>query len=719
MIQPIHVLVIEQRASDVETMRTLLNSADEAPFVVESESTSAGGFARLVQGGIDIVLLGLDLPDASGLDALARLVGAAPEVPVVVMTGGEDRAKGLEAVRLGAQDFVLRGRAAASSLMRIVRYAIERKRAEETLRRSEERHRMLFNSINDAVFVHGLSDEGLPMRFTEVNDIACRRLGYSRDELLALGPMDIDGPEGLAVVPDMMARLQTEGFAAWEGVHVTKDGRSIPVEIGNRLFDMDGRPTILSTVHDITLRRQRDRDLREAHRKLNSLLNNLPGVFYRCANDPQWTMEYMSLGALELTGHAAEDFIGNRALSYAVIIDPDDRQRVREEIEQALAARQAFTLEYRIRTAKGDTKWVWERGSGIIADGQLVALEGFITDITERSLAIQALREAEEKYRHVVEHVSDGIGISNQEGRILFANPALARMVGVDDPDALVGRTVSEFVSLEVSEELQQRMFQDEARAGSFAEPIVERFPIRRQDGTEAILEVRASGSGSDGNGLILNGVIRDITQEVRAARVEAESHQRIRKALEGTILAMSRTVETRDPYTAGHQRRVAELARAIAVMMGMQDSRVEGLYYAGLVHDVGKIGLPAEILSKPSKLTSTEFQLIQSHSALGADIIGDIDFPWPIATMVRQHHERLDGTGYPDRLPGTEILLESLILAVADVVEAMVSDRPYRPGLGVGVALAEILAGSGTRYDADVVAACVHVVRDQEWRFD
>ncbi len=548
MTQDIRVLVIEFRAADVDRMRVLLTGADEASFVVWNEATLADGLDHLGQGGTDIVLLGLGLPDVPGLEALDRLVKSAPDVPVVVMTSLEDRAMGLEAVRLGAQDFVLRERTTASSLTRIVRYAVERKRAEEALRRNEDRYRLLFNGINDAVFVHGLSDAGRPERFTAVNDVACRRLGYSREELLTMVPMDIDAPECLELIPAMMLKLRADGVAMWEGVHVTKDGRRIPVEIGNHLFDLEGRPTILSTVRDITKRRQRDHELREAHRKLNTLIDNLPGVFYRCANDPQWTMEYVSRGALELTGHPAEDFVGNRVLSFADIIERDDQARVWAEIQKAIAAGQAFTFEYRIRTATGETKWVWERGSGVFIDGQLVALEGFISDITERSLAVQALREAEEKYRNVVEHVSDGIGTANQDGIIRFANPAMAKMMGFDDSRGLVGRSIDEFVPPETGPALLARIVEELLPLGVQAEPVVQTVPVRRRDGTEAILEARVSCSGKDENGLLLNGVIRDITQEVRAAKILEETHDRIRKALEGTILAMSRTVETRDP---------------------------------------------------------------------------------------------------------------------------------------------------------------------------
>ena len=172
-------------------------------------------------------------------------------------------------------------------------------------------------------------------------------------------------------------------------------------------------------------------------------------------------------------------------------------------------------------------------------------------------------------------------------------------------------------------------------------------------------------------------------------------------------------TAELRDPYTAGHQRRVADLACAIAAELGWDAGRIESLRTASLLHDLGKIVVPAEILSKPGKLTDTEFLLIRQHAGAGAEILADIDFQDDIAAMVRQHHERLDGSGYPAGLKGADILPEARILAVADVVEAMVSHRPYRPALPLETALAEIEQGSGRRYDADVCAACARLMRE------
>jgi len=180
----------------------------------------------------------------------------------------------------------------------------------------------------------------------------------------------------------------------------------------------------------------------------------------------------------------------------------------------------------------------------------------------------------------------------------------------------------------------------------------------------------------------------------------------RLQVALEGIIQAIARTVESRDPYTAGHQHRVALLSVAIAEKMGIPKDQIEGIRMGGRIHDLGKISVPAEILSKPSKLTEIEFALIKTHSRVGYDILQEIAFPWPIAQMVLQHHEKINGSGYPQGLSGEDILLEARILCVADVVEAMASHRPYRPTLGMVKALDEISKNKGVFYDPEVVGA-------------
>ena len=176
--------------------------------------------------------------------------------------------------------------------------------------------------------------------------------------------------------------------------------------------------------------------------------------------------------------------------------------------------------------------------------------------------------------------------------------------------------------------------------------------------------------------------------------------------------------VETRDPYTAGHQRRVADLARAIAEEMGFSRSKIAGIRMVGIVHDIGKVAIPAEILSKPGRLNGTEFELIKNHSQVGYDILKPIKFPWPVAQIVLQHHERMDGSGYPRGISGEEILMEARILGVADVVEAMASHRPYRSALGIDKALAEISINRGKLYDIKVVDACLKVFKENGFKF-
>jgi putative nucleotidyltransferase with HDIG domain len=197
------------------------------------------------------------------------------------------------------------------------------------------------------------------------------------------------------------------------------------------------------------------------------------------------------------------------------------------------------------------------------------------------------------------------------------------------------------------------------------------------------------------------------------------QEHSNLEKAMDGVIHAMSLVIESRDPYTAGHQRRVAGLARAIAQEMGLSAWQVMGLHIAGLLHDVGKVAVPSEILNKPGKISQYEFSIIKNHSQVGYEILQKIDFPWPVTTSILQHHERLNGSGYPAGLSGEEIILEARILGVADVVEAMSSHRPYRPALGLGSALAEITKNRGVLYDPRVVDACLKLLENHESVFE
>ena len=215
------------------------------------------------------------------------------------------------------------------------------------------------------------------------------------------------------------------------------------------------------------------------------------------------------------------------------------------------------------------------------------------------------------------------------------------------------------------------------------------------------------------------NKLLKSEVENRKQIQLELEqSFANLKKVTDATIQAIALTVEKRDPYTSGHQRRVAKLTRAIAEAIGLSEDQIEGTHVAASIHDIGKISLPAEILSKPIQLSEIEISLIQAHAQAGYDILKGLDFPWPIADIIIQHHERMDGSGYPRGLSGDRISIEARIIGVADVVETMSSHRPYRPSMGIEKALEEITLNSGTLYDSQVVDACLNIFNGKGFLF-
>jgi PAS domain S-box-containing protein len=345
--------------------------------------------------------------------------------------------------------------------------------------------------------------------------------------------------------------------------------------------------------------------------------------------------------------------------------------------------------------------------------GAIIGTVEVSQDITERARADAAREESEERFRTMAESIQDGLTIVEQ-GHVVYVNDRLSEILGLSK-EKLLEMTSADFAAPEERARLR-RVMQQAQEAGDHPSEL--EFWIVRPDGSRRRIQNRYSLS-TDGERLIARYIVTtDVTEARRTERELHASLERLRELLQETVNSLASAIELRDPYTAGHQRGVAQLACAIADEMRLPEDRAAGLRMAALVHDIGKISVPAEILSKPGSLTETQFGLVRSHPETGWDVLKSIPFPWPVAETVLQHHERIDGSGYPRGLCGDEIILEARILAVADVVEAVTSHRPYRQALDIDEALSHISENRGLLYDAPAVDACLRLFREKDFSF-
>jgi len=345
------------------------------------------------------------------------------------------------------------------------------------------------------------------------------------------------------------------------------------------------------------------------------------------------------------------------------------------------------------------TKTVHEGAQDYVVKGHLdsYALVRTIRYAIERKQAEEDLRGQ----ALIFENIHDGIIVTDLEDNIIRWNPAAERMFGYYK-DEVFQKTL---------DILPTRFIKGTLREGRW----IGEMNFTHKDGTEGICETSVIPVRDErGTICAVFGVSHDITQHKQAEQELQRSYDKLRETFIVTVNTLASTVEMRDPYTAGHQRRVTILSCAIAEEMGLTEEQFDGLRLAGLVHDIGKFNVPVEILNKPGRISETEFNIIKTHPQAGYNLLKEIEFPWPVAQIVLQHHERLDGSGYPQGLKNGGIMLEAKILAVADVVEAMASHRPYRPALGIEVALEEIKQNRGIYYDPDVADVCARLFTEK-----
>ena len=456
-----------------------------------------------------------------------------------------------------------------------------------------------------------------------------------------------------------------------------------------------------------TMSRTRERRVARERLELATRGSGLAIWEWRDARDP--ASFWWSPGVLELLGYG-EGELASHLDTVLGIMNAEDRPRLLEAIREAVQTGEPQEAEFRARMKDGEERWFRVRGQRTAdATAEHPRLAGTFEDIHARKQAELEVLESEHRFRALIEQSISGIYVI-QDGRFAYVNPRFAEILGYGHPDEIVGREVASVVDehdrATVVENLRRR-FTGEATSIAYT------LTALRKDGSPVELGVHGSIARYKGAPAVI-GLAQDVTDKERAQREIRGYIARLESAVQSTIEVVSTIGELRDPYTHGHERRVGEVAAAIAAEMGLDPSHVEGIRVAGYLHDVGKIAVPAEILAKPSRLSKAEFELVKQHAQQSYDILKGVDFPWPVADAAWQHHERLDGSGYPQGLKDGSIILEARVLGVADVVEAMASHRPYRPGIGIEAALAEIEKNRGRLYDPDVADACLRLFREK-----
>ena len=461
--------------------------------------------------------------------------------------------------------------------------------------------------------------------------------------------------------------------------------------------------------NEIDVRIKAEEALRESEESYRTIFENTGTSMILIEED--MTISMANGEFLRNTGYSPDEINGR--MKWTELVHPDE---IAQMIEQHRLRRESQSggalpgYEFRYITKTGDLRNALLSIQLVLGTEKSIAS---LIDITERKQAEKSLRENEERFRSMIQSLSDIIFILDGNGQLTYESPSATRILGYQ-PGYFIGK--SPFTHIH-PDDLDQVMKDLDEVFLSVNPGIPTEFRYQKANDTWIYLEALGNNQFENPGiqGIVLT--VRDITERKKAEEQLQQTLESLRKAVGTTIQVLVSAVESRDSYTSGHQSRSANLACAIAMEMGLAKQKIEGIRMAGIIHDIGKLSIPAEILSKPTKLKEIEFALIKEHSRSGYEMLKNVESPWPLAEIVYQHHERMNGSGYPRNLKGDEILMESQILAVADVVEAMASHRPYRPSLGIEAALEEIQKNKGILYAAAIADACLKLFREKGYQ--
>lgn len=545
---------------------------------------------------------------------------------------------------------------------------------------------------------------GDDLRFEYANLAAVRNTGYSLDELRGLTPLDLKPEFDAQRFSSLLQTLErkTESHVRFETLHRRKDGSTYECEV---LLQPLGEPQerrFAAIVRDVTDKKQAIRALEESESRFKSLFEKNHSVMLLIDPDEGRIVD-CNEAARRFYGYPRERLCGMPIMEIN-ILSPEE---IRREMGSAVKGKKNSFL-FRHRLADGSVRDVEVYSGAIPVEGKRL-LYSIVHDVTERVTAEKALAEKTALLDQLFENAPFAIFQSRVGGELVRVNPAAAELFGYE-AEEMVGRAADDLV---VPEDRREEGLFYTQQLHEALELVTFEAVRKRKDGS--LLDVSFIGFPIRQGGEVIGGygIYHDISGRKEAERLLQRSFLEIQEQLfalkrswNQTIHILASIVEARDPYTAGHQKKVAHLAGELASKMGLPEEQVDHVILAALVHDIGKIEVPSEILSKPAILNPLERQLIQSHPETGSRILSGLQTPWPLAEIVFQHHERLDGSGYPRGLAGEAILPEARIIAVADVVEAMTSHRPYRPAWPLEAVVEEMTRLRGTAYDPAVVDA-------------
>ena len=748
------VLLFEDNGAQARLVEELLKEAKNIIVHLMTAPRLSEGLDILNKSRVDIILLDLNLPDSSGNDTIRKVLSVAGEIPVIVLTESTNESFETISMYRGVQDYILKKDLDEVLVEKAIRYALERKKTEILLKESSDSFHNIVETSSSPVLV--VSNDKL-IRFA--NNAAKKIFDLKEGKDKAVFGYPVEGGN-------------------ISEIEITKKGASETLEMNCVKTQWKGQPSYLLTLTNITARKKVQR-WEKFRNDILTLLNAdieprkmLDGVVFAIKNETGFDSVRIRLKEGDdfplssQIGFSPESFsAGNTAVhrgtpgglcrnkdgsicpecacglvasgktygetplftaggsfwtNNTLLLPGPKAEEGPRESRRNRCMHEGY-LSVAIASIRGGEKTI---GLLQISDRKkdkltlelvryLENICNIIGRIIERRQMEEKTKENEKKYKALFENTNSAIIIDYTETGILIEANKQAEILFGRPKKELIGLNRSELRPKEKAE-YYTKSFQEHAE--SSGSPLEEGIIVRK-DGSRVPVTITTTVMEISGK-KVIQGVFQDITELKTAEKTLKLNLDNVEKALFSAVDALASTVEAKDPYTAGHQQRVSELSAAIALEMGYSSGIIRIIRTAAIVHDLGKIHVPSEILTKPGKISKTEFDLIKTHVQSSFDILRNIDFPWPIAEIVYQHHERINGTGYPKGLKGSQMLKEAKIIAVADTVEAMSSFRPYRAALGIEKALEEINGHRDNLYDAAVVDACCKLFKEKKFHF-